>query len=162
MVTFSFSASCLAQSSDRGGKRRNLTTEVNAQIKCFSNASVTPSNNSITPAQPTERRKSKSASTSLDAAAAKRAAAKLDEGDIKGAIRQLCSTDIMEASLASYHSLISKHPPAPDDKRIPTSSIACDPFLVSSTQVLSALSLSLSLLIFRPFFRARTGRTFSP
>ena len=137
---FSFAACCLKQPTDRGAKRRNLTTAVNEQINGFSSASVTLLANSITAPQPTERRKAKSTSTSPDAAAAKRAAAKLDEGDIKGAIRLLCSTDSMEKpSLASYHSLTSKHPPAPEDRRKPNTNIAFEPILVSSSQVLNAI-----------------------
>jgi hypothetical protein len=63
----------------------------------------------------------------------------MDEGDVKGAIRQLCSTDRLEApSLSSFRSLTSKHPSAPADRRLPTPGSHA-PLAVTADQVLGAI-----------------------
>ena len=95
---FAFPACCLAQPSEGGRKCRNLTTAVVKQTQRFKEVGVAALDQQTV----FERGHRKRVPLSPDAAAAKRAAAKLDEGDIKGAIRLLCSTDtIAEASPAT-------------------------------------------------------------
>ena len=63
----------------------------------------------------------------------------MDEGDVKGAIRLLCSTEtIAEASPATLEQLLPKHPPAPADKR-PPASTTWEPLLASVDQVSAAI-----------------------
>ena len=82
----------------------------------------------------------KRAPLSSDAAAANRAAAKLDEGDIKGAIRQLCSSDVVaEPSAATMQLLLPKHPSAPADRRAPVPDDLTTPLLASVDQVRGAI-----------------------
>jgi hypothetical protein len=137
---FGFAAGCFGVRTERGGKSRNLTTTICKQIQRFKEVGWT-----VTDCQeaPPVHRKSKRAPLSSDAAAAKRASAKLDEGDIKGSIRQLCSTDTLaDASATTYQQLQLKHPPAPNDRRSPYTALPAapyDPFLTSADQVLSAI-----------------------
>ena len=75
----------------------------------------------------------------FDSATARRAASKHDEGDIRGAIRQLCASDrLLTSSLDSYKLLVAKQPPAPVDRRQPYPCEA-EPFVVSTNQVLAAV-----------------------
>ena len=63
----------------------------------------------------------------------------MDEGDVKGAIRLICSTDIVaEASPTTFQQLLPKHPPAPADKRAPAP-ITWEPLLAYVDQVLGAI-----------------------
>lgn len=72
-------------------------------------------------------------------ATAKKAAAKLDEGDITGAIPQLCSSDTLaEYSLESLKALVTKHPSAPVNRRQPPVNYF-QALVVSSEQVLKAI-----------------------
>jgi hypothetical protein len=135
---FSFAADFLCQPNERGGRRRNLTTAVLNGIRTFDDKSrgLTVSSEKI---QKTVGRKGKKI-RSENEESAKKAAAKMDEGDIKGAIRQLSSSDtIAEPSLESWKSLILKHPPVPADRRLPVSNEAYKQLLVSSDQVLGAI-----------------------
>ena len=74
-------------------------------------------------------------------AIAKRAAAKLDEGDVRGAIRQLCSSDTFaEPSKETWQSLLAKHPPALAQRpTLPFPVDNLEPLTVSPDQVLRAI-----------------------
>ena len=135
---FAFPACCLGQPAERGGKNRNLTTAVVNQVQRFREVGVTALEDQEAPI--TTGRRLKRAPLSPDAAAAKRAAAKLDEGDIKGAIRQLCSSDVVaEPSPATRQLLLPKHPPAPADRRAPAPDDLTAPLLASVDQVRGAI-----------------------
>ena len=104
---FTFPFCCLRQPIDRGRSRRYLTTEIKPQISDFDEGKNTAFSASSSSAK---RKLHDSAAVTFDCAAAKRALAKLDEADFKGAIRQLCSTDsIVKPSVASYNALLAKH-----------------------------------------------------
>ena len=134
---FAFAGGCLRQPGSRGGRRHNLTSAVVGNIRDFS-ASIgdifTVVNNSVT-----LNGRSKKSQVSIDVSTARRAASRLDEGDVKGAIRQLCSTDkLATPSLSTHRSLLSKHPVAPSDRRTPSSD-AFNPITVTADQVLVAI-----------------------
>ena len=133
---FTFPSCCLRQPTDRGGRRKNLTTEIKQQISdCDEGKNIASQTSSSA-----KRKPHASAAVTFDSAAAKRALAKLDETDIKGAIRQICSTDsIVKPSVASYNALLAKHPPAPEDRRTFSSIDEYQSILVSTDQVLSAI-----------------------
>ena len=134
---FAFATCCLNQPSERGGKSRNLTTAVTKQIQKFKEVGTAALDDLATDP---DRRGPTRTQPSVDAAAAKRAGAKLDEGDVKGAIRQLCSTDLMaEPSQTTLRILLPKHPPAPADRRAPAADSRTTPLLVSSAQILGAI-----------------------
>ena len=86
---FAFPECCLAQPSEGGKRCRNLTTAVVRQTQRFKEEGVA----ALEQDTATERGPRKRAPLSPDAAAAKRAAAKVDERDVKGAICLLCSTE---------------------------------------------------------------------
>ena len=132
---FAFPECCLAQPSEGGKRCRNLTTAVVRQTQRFKEEGVAV----LEQGTATERGQRKRAPLSPDAVAAKRAAAKLDEGNVKGAICLLCSTDtIAEASTATLQQLLPKHPPAPADKRAPAS-IPWEPLLASVDHLSAAI-----------------------
>src|SRR5207245_6323148 len=81
-----FAGGCLGQPSVRGGKRHNLTSSVVAHIKTFSEAKGVLD---LFPHPKAKESHSQRATkvTTHDEAVARRAAAKMDEGDVKGAIR---------------------------------------------------------------------------
>ena len=135
---FGFAGHCLYQPSGRGGRRQNLTRAVIAHIKAFGES------NGVDHLEPSlkagQRLKAKPSKTvNPETATARRAAAKMDEGDVKGAIRQLCSTDTLASpSRTSYQAILAKHPPAPLDRRTPSPIIA-EPLTVSADEVLGAI-----------------------
>ena len=85
---FAFAGGCLRQPGSRGGRRHNLTSAVIANIRDFSVSTgdiSTVVNDSVA-----HNGRSKKPQVSIDVSTARRAASRLDEGDVKGAIRQLC------------------------------------------------------------------------
>ena len=57
-------------------------------------------------------------SKSLDESIAAMAAAKLEDGDVKGAVRMLCSDDRLAVpDKATFAELCRLHPPVPTDRR---------------------------------------------
>ena len=129
-----FAGGCLSQPTDRGGKRQNLTTAVLAQIKLYGTSSILPESEPMK----CDRLRKKPLQTD-DASAARRAATGMDEGDVQGAIRQLCSLDKLTIpSAESYLELLSKHPQAPTDRR-PQYPVVTTPLRVSTDQVLVAI-----------------------
>ena len=135
---FGFAGGCLYHPSGRGGRRQNLTTAVVAHIKVFGDSiGVERLEPPLKANQHLKANPSKSVNP--ETATARRAAAKMDEGDVKGAIRQLCSTDTLASpSRTSYQAILAKHPPAPFDRRPPSSTIA-EPLTVSADEVLGAI-----------------------
>ena len=133
---FAFAGGCLKQPSDRGGKQRIFTTAVMNQIRAFSAGQESQENRPLS----AKRAAPKSDAASVEAAIARRAAAKLDEGDMKGAIRHLCSSDTLQApSAVTYRKIEAKHPPAPADRRQFDSQVPFTPLTVTSNQVLEAI-----------------------
>jgi Reverse transcriptase (RNA-dependent DNA polymerase) len=127
---------CLGQP-ERGGKRQNLTKKVLDQIeRGVSGVRAT------SPAAPSGRKKLPKASVSggnQDSDAAKRASIKLDAGDIRGAVRALCSDEVIASpGPATLQSLVDKHPPTPANRRaIPAASVS--PLTANSTDVSKAI-----------------------
>jgi len=134
---FSFASGCLRQPSDRGGKRQNLTTAVINNIKSFSAGLESEDHQS----HATKQSKLKTDSASIEAGIARRAAAKLDEGDVKGAVRSLCSSDTLQKpTLLSFQKIKDKHPPAPADRRPLDKQLPGSPLTVTSEAVLEAIN----------------------
>ena len=135
---FSFAPACFARRS-RGGKSRNLTSLVKRQIEAFDSGA----SGLHTPwASKTSSRKHAGTRKGVSEAelVARRASAKLEEGDVKGAIRLLSSRDTLApATQATLTSLQALHPSAPLDRRAtPTTSTA--PLLATPQAVLAAIT----------------------
>ena len=127
---------CLT-SPGRGGRRRNLTSQVLAAIdKADLELKVEPAGAGPSRPSPTTRRK---ATVSADETAARRASSKLAEGDIRGAVRSLCSDDTFAPpGPSTRQSLLTKHPPAPTDRR-PPPPLSVPAMSVSSDDVSNAI-----------------------
>ncbi len=106
-----FPSACLTKPS-RGGKSRNLTTTVIKLVNEYE------ANRDQGPAFTTRRvAKQRSAKNSEQLIAAM-AAVKLEDGDVKGAVRLLCSDDSLAmVNAATLDELRHLHPPAPPDRR---------------------------------------------
>src|ERR1044072_6445005 len=104
------------------GKSRNLTAAIKNRIGAFSTGGKTVA---ATNAPPNQRRGA-SKSGGQDEMMAKRASAKLEEGDIKGAIRLLGPNDsLAPAEGTTPTKLCPLHPlAAPDRRPTPTTSIS--------------------------------------
>ena len=127
---------CLVQP-DRGGKRHNLTKQVLSQIDRGTCPLSTPAPSNHLPRSRKVIPCGKEDKEDEDAA--KRASIKLDCGDIRGAVRCLCSDETMaEHGPATLQLLMDKHPPAPLDRR--NSPVSTDPPLsITSKDVLKAV-----------------------
>ena len=112
------SAACLAKPI-RGGKSRNLTTQVVKQVRQFE---MNEDNSSDLPSTHPPRGCRLRPAESVDATIAAMASSKLEDGDIKGAVRALCSDDKLAVSgMSSFSELGRLHPFAPVDRRpVPT------------------------------------------
>ena len=113
---FSFAPACFARPG-RGGKSRNLTSLVKRQIEAFDSGA-----SSLDTPRASETLVRKHAGTRKGVSeaelVARRASAKLEEGDVKGAIRLLSSRDTLApATQATLTSLRALHPSAPLDRR---------------------------------------------
>ena len=107
-----FSGACFAKPS-RGGKSHNLTTNIVKQVQQYE-TSTEPITVPLS-CHPKQRDKP---AKSNDETLATMAAAKLEDGDVKGAVRLLCSDDILAAQdETTYDRLVLLHPPAPTDRR---------------------------------------------
>ena len=107
---------CLAQPL-RGGKRNNLTSSILAQI------------DRVDRGQPAQeegpggiyrqgRKVRHHGADDLDREAARRASMKLDAGDVRGAVRMLCSDETLAPhTQANVQLLRDKHPPPPSHRR---------------------------------------------
>ena len=128
----------LGSASEREGMNHNMKRAVIRHIQRFKKEGVIAL--SPFPEAVTEPGSGRCTPLSADAAAAKRVAGKLDEGDIKSAIHQLCFTDsVAQPSLTMLQLLLPKHPPAPADRCRPAPIDSYKPLLVSIDQVLGAI-----------------------
>lgn len=126
---------------DRGGRSSNLTKAVLRAIDEYGRGTVQQSG-----AQHGEvgvnlggRATRRFPTVASDERRAARASEKMCEGDVKGAIRLLCSQESFLPSDASITAkLRSLHPPAPPDRRLPPVS-AVAPLFVSPSAVLGAV-----------------------
>ena len=123
-----FAHSCFACPA-RGGRSRNLTTLVMKQISAFDEGRLQSSR----PATHASGRRGQSDS---DEKVANRASAKLEEGNVKGALRLLASNDALAPqSKATYDSLLALHPPCPTDRRLSPPVASCQPLSVLPLEV---------------------------
>jgi hypothetical protein len=105
-----FSSNCLAKPS-RGGKSRNLTTQIVKQIRQYELGTETESQ--CCPQMPRTTQ-----AKTQDETIALMAAAKLEDGDVKGAVRLLCSDDRLAIpDDVTFQKLADLHPSAPVDRR---------------------------------------------
>ena len=137
---FSFTPACFARPS-RGGKSRNLTSLVKRQIEAFDSGASglhTPR------ASGTSGKKHAGTWKGVSKAelVARRASAKLEEGDVKGAIRLLRSRDTLApATQATLTSLRALHPSAPLDRRAtPDPNTSTAPLQATPQAVLAAIT----------------------
>ena len=131
----------------RGGRSRNLTTLLLRQIESY----ATESNRAVTRPTSTEgeskpptrllrsRDTAKTNPSEKPEAIAKRASLKLEDGDVRGAIRILSSSEtIAPRDAATFEILKTLHPPRPPDRRpAPTTSTA--PIQVTPISVRKAI-----------------------
>jgi hypothetical protein len=131
-------ADCLSQPS-RGGKRQNLTTQVSVQIdRVASGHTVQTTTDPESSTQPSRGRGKVDKGIGADSAV-RRASAKLQEGDIRGAVRCLCSEETLAPPTdATQQTLLAKHPSCPSDRR-PAPSTTALPMLVSADEVKRAI-----------------------
>ena len=137
-------ASCISQP-PRGGKRHNLTTQIVSQIdratrsRCTNPGNLSSTADNRAPPAPQKKARGGPGGMDMDEAAVHRASAKLQEGDIRGAVRCLCSEETLAPSTAAtLESLIAKHPSCPNDRRaIPTTT--SQPLTVSAADVKKAI-----------------------
>jgi len=128
-----FPSACLAKPT-RGGKSHSLATTIVKQVRHYElGTELDP--------QPVRRRpveRSKPAKTQ-DETIASMASAKLEDGDVKGAVRLLCSDDTLAATTAeTFAKLGPLHPPAPADRR-PAPTTDTPPLQVSPAAVRAAI-----------------------
>jgi len=98
----------------RGGKSRNLTTLVVKQMREYDSGHI---------ATNVKSRESRSTKTLTDEMIAKTASAKLEDGDIRGAIRLLSSADsIVPPDEDTFKKLVELDPARHTDRRPPPSS----------------------------------------
>jgi len=133
---FGFPAACLAKPR-RCGKSHNLTTSIVKQIRQYElGAEPDPEPVIRRPAQ-----RNKPARTQEETIAAM-ASAKLEDGDVKGAVRLLCSDDTLAPTTAETFTKLSPfHPPAPADRR-PAPTTDMPPLQVSPAAAVTAAEFS--------------------
>ena len=112
---FAFAPASLSRPG-RGGKSRNLTSSIIKQARAFETGLVPPTTDSVfikhKHSRVTKQRHS------ADQIITNRASAKLEEGDVIGAMRLLSSMDKLATPDAeSYNSRIALHPKSPVDRR---------------------------------------------
>jgi len=127
-----FPSACLAKPS-RGGKSRNLTTKIINQVQQYEAGVVkSPSTHRTT-------QRCLSSVKTPDQLIAAAAAAKLEDGDVKGAVRILCSDDkLAVVNTTTLNELSGLHPCAPLDRR-PAPSIVVPPLQVSPMAIKKAI-----------------------
>ena len=137
-------ATCLSNP-PRGGRSRNLTTLLLRQIESYS----TESNRAISTSIEIEPKPSTRLLRSRDIAKAnpsekpeaiaKRASVKLEDGDVRGAIRILSSSEtIAPRDAATFETLKTLHPPRPPDRR-PSPTTSTPPIHVTPISVKKAI-----------------------
>ena len=131
-----FSSACLAKPS-RGGKSRNLTTQIVKQLSQYDQGVAELPSDSISFNHP--HRTNPPEKKTHDEAIARLASVKLEDGDVKGAVRLLCSDDRLafpdESTLDDLRRL---HPTAPQDRR-PAPTTNTPPLQVSPSAVRAAI-----------------------
>ena len=110
---FGFSSACFVKPL-RGGKSRNLTTSIVKQIREYDLESEPHFGSPLH----TNMNRRNNSSKSADEAIARIASTKLEDGDVKGAVRLLCSDDaVATEDMETFNTLCNLHPPAPTDRR---------------------------------------------
>ena len=129
---------------ERGGSGRRVTlaTLVKRQCVAFHDVDVSSlgsvSRNSAAPRKKKDdsealRRESEKLNTLVSE--------KLDEGDVRGAVRIACSADVIAPfNSESFEQLKLKHPPQPHDRRVFPSHLDCDPLHVLPQDVNAAVN----------------------
>ena len=108
---------------NRGGHRRSLATYVNRAIE-----------------QENDSTANGRSSCGSYASLANRVSAKLEEGDFRGAVRLVCSTEpVCRADETSLKLLQEKHPPSHPDSSFPSSETPFEPPVMSSSSVIKAV-----------------------
>ena len=127
-----FPSACLSKP-NRGGKSRNLTTLVTNQIIQYDNDGSSQPRPEVT-----LPRRNKPLKT-MDESIAAMASAKLEDGDVKGAVRVLCSDDRLTVpDNTSFAELCHLYPPVPADRRS-APSLDTPPLQVSPAAVRAAI-----------------------
>ena len=117
---FRFARRCLAQPK-RGGHRRSLATSVNQAIEHEQEAST-------------------SSCPSRGSSLAKKVSAKLEDGDFKGAVRLVSSTEpVCKANADSLKLLQEKHPPPDPHSEFPLPHTQSPPPVMTTTDVAQAV-----------------------
>jgi hypothetical protein len=130
---FDFSSACLVKP-NRGGKSRNLTAHIVKQIRqCELGEETCCAPSSFHPLRYTKSMKADDESIAL------MASVKLEDGDVKGAVRLLCSDDRLAVPQEStFAELCRLHPVAPFDRR-PVPDTDTSPLHVSPSAVRAAI-----------------------
>ena len=129
---------CLRSPPHNGKKHTvSLATIINRRISSFeSNQDIRELLSSLETASHSSRRKK---SNHADHQLRKSVSNKINDGDVRGAVRLITSEDALAPYTSSVLSeLQEKHPPKPPDRR-PFPSPTCPPFEVSSDDVVSAI-----------------------
>lgn len=112
-----FSTACLAKP-NRGGKSRNLTTNIIKQVRLYDTQVEPSSMSSRAPIRHISSTHRLKPLKSPDQIVAMLASAKLEDGDVKGAVRLLCSDDkLITPDTFTFNQLSSLHPRTPEDRR---------------------------------------------
>jgi hypothetical protein len=131
---------CLAQPV-RGGARRNFTSLILGQIDRVENG-LAPHPISARGGEAGQARRSGHRARQLDdidKAAAHRASVKLEAGDVRGAVRHLCSDESLAPPDATTLRLLrDKHPPRPLDRR-PAPALSAVPMAVTGDDIRKAI-----------------------
>ena len=128
-------ASHVLQKPSRGGRKHNIGKLICSRIPKWPNLSVDPIDNFGS-----SRRKG--GSLSAEELRAKAAVSKLEDGNIRAAVRIICSSDEPAAdSVATLNALIAKHSNAPADICFPNISLdgPFEPLQVSEDDVRKAV-----------------------
>jgi hypothetical protein len=128
---------CLSQPV-RGGKKNNLTSTIIAQIrrieKCLAAQASGPLGDGSRPHGTFQ------ATNFVEAEAVLRASVKLDLGDVRVAVKQLCSDEVIAPhDAANIASLREKHLLAPSDRRPPPTVPPVPPLIVLAADIRKAI-----------------------
>src|SRR5277367_5398640 len=124
-------------SSPDQGKRQNLTNLIKSRTATFPDPPSIDSNQTVSAKVKSTLRPSKGPEAKLAALIS----AKVEEGNLKGAIRLLCSEEKMtDSTPETVIKLLEKHPPAPVDRRLlPCPSLPQHPLQVTEADVTKAI-----------------------
>ena len=128
-------ASCFAQPA-RAGKHHNLTNYVLKRLNRWEQGQSLPDDDSIR----SQRRQQKRSTESQGQEAARRASIKLSAGDVRAAVRALCSQEIhADTDQATHKLLLSKHPPAPLNRRLVSPPPDSVPLIIGASEIRNAI-----------------------